>query len=58
MKCRTRWMNCNALTMMIVFLKISIYEFQISTKALDLHLSDMGDDVSEYRKSLNSARCN
>ena len=41
------WVFGVALVMMIASLGISIYEIQISVKALDLHLSDMEHDASE-----------
>lgn len=40
------WVFGVALIMMIASLGISIYEIQISVKALDLHLSDMEHDDS------------
>ena len=40
------WVFGVALIMMIASLGISIYEIQISVKALDLHLSDMEQDES------------
>lgn len=41
------WVFGIALIMMIVSLGISIYEIQISVKALDLHLGDMEHEESE-----------
>ena len=40
------WIFGLALIMMIASLGISIYEIQISVKALDLHLSDMENENS------------
>jgi len=40
------WIFGIALIMMIASLGISIYEIQISVKALDIHLSDMEHDTS------------
>lgn len=40
------WMFGIALLMMIASLGLSIYEIQISVKALDFHLSDMEHDAS------------
>jgi hypothetical protein len=39
------WVFGVALIMLIASLGISIYEIQISVKALNLHLSDMEHDV-------------
>jgi hypothetical protein len=39
------WVFGIALIMLIASLGISIYEIQISVKALNLHLSDMEHDV-------------
>ncbi len=41
------WLFGVALVMMIASLGISIYEIQISVKALDLHLSDMEHDAKD-----------
>ncbi|HEX7411820.1 MAG TPA: DUF2721 domain-containing protein [Bacteroidales bacterium] len=41
------WIFGIALIMMIASLGISIYEIQISVKALDLHLSDMEHEAAE-----------
>jgi len=41
------WVFGIALIMMIASLGISIYEIQISVRALDLHLSDMEHDSAE-----------
>lgn len=41
------WIFGIALIMMIVSLGISIYEIQISVKALDIHLSDMEHEASD-----------
>lgn len=43
------WLFGIALIMMIASLGISIYEIQISVKALDLHLSDMEEVASEAK---------
>jgi len=43
------WMFGIALLMMIASLGLSIYEIQISVKALDFHLSDMEHDASEKK---------
>ena len=40
------WVFAVALIMMIASLGISMYEIQISVKALDLHLSDMEQEAS------------
>ncbi len=45
------WVFGVALIMMIASLGISIYEIQISVKALDLHLSDMEQDESAEKNS-------
>ena len=44
------WIFGVALIMLIASLGISIYEIQISVKALDLHLSDMEHDASQSKK--------
>ena len=45
------WIFGVAMIMMIVSLGISIYEIQISVKALDLHLGDMEHDAKEKEKN-------
>ena len=45
------WVFGIALIMMIASLGISIYEIQISVKALDLHLGDMEHDTSVVKKN-------
>lgn len=47
------WIFGAALIMMIASLAISIYEIQISVKALDLHLSDMEHEAGEIKNPEN-----